>query len=211
MKILKVEEIKKEGILTLFTITYLNKKGKEKKWNLFSRGSKERLENELFKDEVNCDGVAIYAIHKPTNKLVLLKEFRIAVNKDIYTLPAGIIDKNEDAYIAAKRELKEETGLNIINYDYSKSAIPRHSAIGLTNEQVCIVYCECDGELKPEMDGDNEKGIPFLVDEEEVKRILREEKIAGRTEIILQNYLYQCENQRLKALVYAYESGALNV
>ncbi len=30
MKILKVEEIKKEGILTLFTITYLNKKGKKK-------------------------------------------------------------------------------------------------------------------------------------------------------------------------------------
>lgn len=43
-------------------------------------------------------------------KIVLVKEYKHAVQKEILQLPCGYIDKNEDPLTAAKRELAEETG-----------------------------------------------------------------------------------------------------
>ena len=42
--------------------------------------------------------------------LLLLKQFRPAIEKWIYEIPAGTLDINEDPYDCAKRELEEETG-----------------------------------------------------------------------------------------------------
>lgn len=44
------------------------------------------------------------------NKIVLVKEYKHGVQKEILQLPCGYIDKNEDPLAAAKRELAEETG-----------------------------------------------------------------------------------------------------
>lgn len=44
------------------------------------------------------------------NEIILIKQFRHAVNKNIIEIPAGKIEKNETPIQAAKRELEEETG-----------------------------------------------------------------------------------------------------
>ncbi len=54
-------------------------------------------------------GVTIVAQPEPS-KIVLVKQFRYAVGKVFWELPAGTLHKNEDPVLAAKRELKEETG-----------------------------------------------------------------------------------------------------
>ena len=54
-------------------------------------------------------GVTIVAQPDPS-KIVLVKQFRYAVRKVLWELPAGTLHKNEDPVLAAKRELKEETG-----------------------------------------------------------------------------------------------------
>ena len=43
-------------------------------------------------------------------KVVLIKQYRFPIEKEIWELPAGKLNKGEDSEIAAKRELKEETG-----------------------------------------------------------------------------------------------------
>lgn len=43
-------------------------------------------------------------------KILLVKQFRYAYNKEIYEIPAGKLNVNEDPKIAAARELEEETG-----------------------------------------------------------------------------------------------------
>ena len=44
------------------------------------------------------------------NKILLIEQFRKALEKNILEIPAGKISKNEDPLICAHRELEEETG-----------------------------------------------------------------------------------------------------
>lgn len=44
------------------------------------------------------------------NKIVLIKQYRFPIEKEIWEVPAGKLDKGEDPADCAKRELKEETG-----------------------------------------------------------------------------------------------------
>lgn len=44
-------------------------------------------------------------------KILLVKQFRYLYGKELYEIPAGKLDRGEDAQTAAARELKEETGM----------------------------------------------------------------------------------------------------
>ena len=62
-------------------------------------------------------GVSIFPIIKNTNKLVIISNFRYAVNKYCLEFPSGLIDNTDNEndiektiIKAAERELKEETG-----------------------------------------------------------------------------------------------------
>ena len=53
-------------------------------------------------------GVVIFA--KKEDKVLLVKQFRYPMKEVLYELPAGKLEKGEDPFEAAKRELEEETG-----------------------------------------------------------------------------------------------------
>lgn len=53
-------------------------------------------------------GVVILAIHN--DKILLVKQFRYPLKEVLFELPAGKLEKGEDPFEAAKRELEEETG-----------------------------------------------------------------------------------------------------
>lgn len=88
--------------------------------------SKEVLKNKLFSvvDEVAHDpggfeihrsivrhpGSAVMMAVDEKNRILLVKQFRLPAEKDLWELPAGRIDPGESALQAAKRELREETG-----------------------------------------------------------------------------------------------------
>ncbi len=54
--------------------------------------------------------VIIPVLNKKTKEIILIKQYRYAINKEIFELPAGTLKKNETPYICARRELEEETG-----------------------------------------------------------------------------------------------------
>lgn len=55
------------------------------------------------------NGVAILALDNE-KKIILVKQFRYPVGKDLLELPAGKINRGESSFQAAKREFLEETG-----------------------------------------------------------------------------------------------------
>ena len=57
----------------------------------------------------HSDCVAIIAIDANDN-LLLVKQYRKAVGKELLEIPAGGIDPGEDPVTAVRRELREETG-----------------------------------------------------------------------------------------------------
>lgn len=54
--------------------------------------------------------VAIVAVND-SNELLLIKQYRLAIKKDLLEIPAGTMDKSKETPLAcAQRELAEETG-----------------------------------------------------------------------------------------------------
>ena len=58
---------------------------------------------------IHNGGVTIVPQPDPS-KIVLIRQFRYAIGKIFWELPAGTLHSKEDPVLAAKRELKEETG-----------------------------------------------------------------------------------------------------
>lgn len=54
-------------------------------------------------------GVGIVALTKE-NKILMVRQYRKAIEKEILEIPAGKLEKNEDPLECGKRELEEETG-----------------------------------------------------------------------------------------------------
>jgi ADP-ribose pyrophosphatase len=44
------------------------------------------------------------------DKIVLIRQFRFPINKEIWEIPAGKLHRDEKPELGARRELKEETG-----------------------------------------------------------------------------------------------------
>lgn len=59
---------------------------------------------------INHPGAVIIAPFLSKDKVLFMRQFRPALKKYIYELPAGTLDPNESLLSCAKRELIEETG-----------------------------------------------------------------------------------------------------
>ncbi len=176
LKIKNVNTLVETNFVSLYDVEYKNKKGQEKHWMVSSRKSKEELEKIYLENkEDKVDAVVICALHKTQNKLVLINQYRVPINKYIYELPAGLVDNNEDIENSVRRELKEETGLDLISINKINSKDKLYLSPGMTDESVAFVYCLCDGEITDEYQEDDEDIKALLISKEDVKNILESE------------------------------------
>lgn len=84
-----------------------------KKKFLFKPGHTVKLPNgRLTKiDYIEHPGAVVIVPFLNKNSVVFLRQFRPALKKYLFELPAGTLDPNESLATCAKRELIEETGL----------------------------------------------------------------------------------------------------
>lgn len=71
------------------------------------------------------------------SSVVLVRQFRIAVGKEVLEIPAGRIEQGEDPDSAAKRELEEETGYRSSRLEPGPSY---YSSVGFLDERVQIFF-----------------------------------------------------------------------
>jgi ADP-ribose pyrophosphatase len=67
------------------------------------------------------------------NKVLLVKQYRPALDKVVYDFPAGYIEKGEDKMAAASRELLEETGYSSSNWLFTGEVNPLPNRISKTD------------------------------------------------------------------------------
>lgn len=70
------------------------------------------------RDVVKHPGATAIIAFLDDENIVLVEQFRLALNKRILEIPAGKINKNEDIKECARRELQEETGYIAENLEY---------------------------------------------------------------------------------------------
>ncbi len=61
-------------------------------------------------ERVGIGGIVVMVAVTPTNSVLLERQFRPPLGRDVIELPAGLVDPGEPMEAAARRELIEETG-----------------------------------------------------------------------------------------------------
>ncbi len=145
MKLKGVEKVAGWEYLTRYDVKYETPSGGEKIYEMFSRDPGIDSVEKLL--HPRTDAVMIIMTDEPREHLLLIREFRLELGREIYGLPAGLIDPGETPEQAARRELKEETGLDLIEICHVMP--PAYSAVGLSNEQCICVFGVAGGEIAP--------------------------------------------------------------
>ncbi|MCK8060025.1 MULTISPECIES: NUDIX hydrolase [unclassified Fusibacter] len=185
IKIIGIKEKKELDYLHAYSISYLNKSGAQKEWELVSRQGIDRLEKEIFGHLAFTDGAMIFATDYDKTHVVLIREFRVSAGKYLYILPAGLIDPGESIEDASVREFKEETGLELNVHSVSRS---RYVSIGIINERINVTYGYYSGSPSKAYQSDNEDADILFVDREKAKHILESEDVPIRTALLLEQF-----------------------
>ncbi len=109
-------------------------------------------------------------------KILLVNEYRYPINKNIWQLPAGMIDGNESPEGAGKRELKEET--NYVSGEWENLG-HFYVAPGHENTEIFIVFANNvtqSGEENPSAEEVDIKETR-LFDQDEIKSMIKEGRI----------------------------------
>lgn len=191
MSIKNITTLADTKYLKLYDAEYINKNGDSKNWSIASRKDIDTLKNIYFnKAQSSIDAVIIIATHIKQNKLVIIKQFRIPLNDYVYEIPAGLVDPGEDFKTTVERELKEETGLDLIQIDYSKSKSQAYISTGMTDESAALVYCTCTGTIsKDYLEPDEDIEVMLLSKEEAKSLISSNKKIDIKAFLSIQNFI----------------------
>ena len=178
MEFLGIEKLYESKFITRYNVQYKTDAGNIKNYEIVSRSNSlnsfEDLKNSA------CDAVVLIIHDKSGNKILLNKEFRMAVGTYAYNFPAGLIDPGEDYKTAAKRELWEETGLTLTEV---KDVWPVcFSAVGIMNEKSIVVVGEAEGEFAHSTSDEEEIEAIWFTKEQMRELLKTDEHFAARTQ-----------------------------
>jgi ADP-ribose pyrophosphatase len=177
MKFKSIKKIQEGKFITRYNIEYETVSGKPKTYEIISR-SKEIDSLEKLHDS-KIDAVIMIMHDESRQKILLSREYRMAVGEWVFNFPAGLIDPGENVAIASVRELREETGLTLIHIDEIWPS--SYSAVGFSNEKNIVITGVASGEIKPS-DSEFEEIEARWYTKQEVKELLAKEPFAGRTQ-----------------------------
>lgn len=182
MKLINVEKQTDNKFVNLYKLKYELEDGSIINYELASRRSEEELSCKKHR-RYDCDAVMIAPVLE-NGDIVMLRQFRPAVNNYIYEFPAGLVDKYETIYEAAVRELFEETGL--LSMTIESIAQPSFISAGMSDERLALVKVKATGEITTEHNEADEEIQVITIKKEDIPTLLDEEEIAFNARVMLQ-------------------------
>ncbi len=177
MKYKGIHKILEGKFITRYDVDYLTAEGHEKTYEIISRNRNlqtlEDLQNKV------PDSVIMILTDEAGERILVNREYRMAMAQWIYNFPAGLIDPGETPEESAKRELWEETGLTLTKVtDVLDNS---YSAVGFANERNICVFGTAAGQFRKST-SDAEEIVPGWYTREEIRALLRTEPFAARTQ-----------------------------
>lgn len=189
MKFISIKKILDSRFISRYDVLYETKIGTTKNYEMISRSKDittlEKLQN-IPESQYSADAVVIIMHDLSGDKVLLNKEYRMAIGGFVYNFPAGLIDQGEEARVSATRELKEETGLDLV--EITDVWPMSYSAVGLSNETSIVVIGKASGNFSQSTSADEEIEAGWF-SKAEVKELLATENFAARTQAYLQMWI----------------------
>ena len=130
-------------------------------------------------NNMKSEAVVMILTDETGDRLLLNREYRLAMGKWVYNFPAGLIDPGEDAVTAGRRELLEETGLELL--EISDVLDRSYTCVGFSNEMCICIFGTARGEFSKSVSS-REEIEPGWYTRQEVKDLLGRECFAARTQ-----------------------------
>ena len=180
-----IRKVHEGRYITRYDVDYVTAQGATKTYEIISRNrdiqSLEALQNRV------PDSVILILTDESGERLLVSREYRMAMAQWIYNFPAGLIDPGETPQESARRELWEETGLRLERIDDLLDG--SYSAIGFSNERNVCVFGVATGEFR-QSTSDVEEIVPGWYTKEEMRKLLRTEAFAARTQAYCYAWAY---------------------
>ena len=185
MKYKGIRKILEGRYITRYDVDYETAEGRAKTYEIISRNRDIRTLEDL--QNRKADSVIMILTDGSGERILVNREYRMAMARWIYNFPAGLIDPGETPEESAKRELWEETGLTLTRIDDVLDN--SYSAVGFANERNICIFGTAAGEFRRST-SDSEEIVPGWFTKEEMRALLRTEAFAART----QAYCYAWAN-----------------
>ncbi|MCR5649842.1 MAG: NUDIX hydrolase [Lachnospiraceae bacterium] len=186
----KVKKLTDNPFLNMYDMDAVKLNGETFKYYFATRRGDDLIR--IRSHSTDPDGISLFAVYgEKRDRVVLIREFRYPINDFIYDVPAGLIEPGEDAKKAAIREFKEETGMIFEpvergNKAARKSAFP---TVGLTDEMISTEYGYASGTPDKSFMESSEDITTVIADRKELRRIIKEERIAMRALFLIMLFL----------------------
>jgi ADP-ribose pyrophosphatase len=137
--------------------------------------------------------VAVIALTKE-GKIVMVEQYRKALEKSIVEIPAGKLEKGEEPKKTAERELEEETGYGCKNM---KHLISFYTSPGFADELVHLYIAEDIYKMENASGADEDEFVELLeISLEEAVQMIEEQRIYDAKTAYAVQYLQLKEVQK---------------
>lgn len=181
-----IRKLHEGRFITRYDVDYVTAEGHAKTYEIVSRNRNLQTLEELQNN--TPDSVIMILTDESGERILVSREYRMAMAQWLYNFPAGLIDPGESPVESARRELWEETGLRLVRVDDVLDG--SYSAVGFSNERNVCVFGVAAGEFRKST-SDVEEIAPGWYTKEEMRQLLRNGLFAART----QAYCYAWANQ----------------
>ena len=172
-----IRKVLEGKFITRYDVEYVTAEGHSKTYEIISRNRDIQTLQEL--QNHTPDSVVLILTDESGQRLLINREYRMAMAQWIYNFPAGLIDPGETVEESARRELWEETGLRLVRVDDVLDG--SYSAVGFANERNACVFGVAAGTFQKST-SDAEEIVPGWYTRSELKALLRTELFAARTQ-----------------------------
>lgn len=172
-----IRKVLEGKFITRYDVEYVTAEGHPKTYEIISRNRDIQTLQEL--QNHTPDSVVLILTDESGQRLLINREYRMAMAQWIYNFPAGLIDPGETVEESARRELWEETGLRLVRIDDVLDG--SYSAVGFANERNACVFGVAAGTFQKST-SDAEEIVPGWYTRSELKALLRTELFAARTQ-----------------------------
>ena len=178
MKFISITPRLRGKFLTAYDAVYETATGRRKTYDMTSRHPD--LEQGADLHLRPAEAVILILRDESGERLLLEREFRMTANQKVFNFPAGLMEPGEEAEQAARRELREETGLELTRVE---AILPAgYNGLGVSNEKNIFLLGRAAGEIKPS-DCDEEEIEAAWYDREQVRSLLQKSPFESRTQL----------------------------